>query len=100
MNYIIANWPLFLAVLIIGVLMTCLIRQGKRIIGALLTVMMLFAVLSFFGVPMEQIEAGFQHGVSRFEQMLNYTKEVLPEFMDSISDFFGIPSDEATSYTE
>lgn len=81
-NYVIANKEIILIILIIGGLATFLIRGAKRIISAVVTVMILVAALSFFGVPLEPIQDGFNQGVSRFEQLFGWAKDNVPGYIE------------------
>ena len=81
-NYIIANKEIILIILLIGGFATTLIRGAKKIISAVVTVMILVAALSFFGVPMEPIQNGFNNGVSRFEQLFGWAKDNVPEYIE------------------
>ena len=74
-NYVIANKEIILIILIIGGLATFLIRGAKRIISAVVTVMILVAALSFFGVPLETSQDVFNQGVSLFEQLFGWAKD-------------------------
>lgn len=88
-NYVMTNKEIILIILIIGGLATFLIRGAKKIISAVVTVMVLFAALSFFGVPLEPIQDGFNHGVSKFEQLFGWAKDNVPEYIkgaDSLLD--------------
>lgn len=88
-DYVIANKEIILIILIIGGFATTLIQGAKRIISAVVTVMILVAALSFFGVPMEGIENGFNQGVSKFEEMFGWAKDNVPGYVDKVEDILG-----------
>ena len=81
-NYVIANKEIILIILLIGGFATTLIRGAKKIISAVVTVMILVAALSFFGVPLEPIQDGFNHGVSKFEQLFGWAKDNVPGYIE------------------
>lgn len=86
-NYVIENKEIILIVLIIGVFATTLVRGAKKILSALITVMFLFAALSFFGVPMDMVNQQFQDGISRFEDGMHWAQDVLPGYVDAANDY-------------
>lgn len=80
--YVIANKEIILIILIIGSFVTFLIRGAKKIISAVVTVMILVAALSFFGFPLEPIQDGFNHGILKFEQFFDWVKDNVPGYIE------------------
>lgn len=96
-NYVMANKEIVLIVLIVGCFATTLIHGAKRIISAIVTVMILVAALSFFGVPMEPVENGFQVGVSKFEEMFGWARDNVPGYVEKADEWLGDASSKASS---
>lgn len=99
-DYVVANKEIILIVLICGSLLTTLIQGAKRIISAVFTVMVLFAALSFFGVPMDQVQQGFDNGVSRFEEMFGWAKDNLPGYLEKAEDLTNMAAQATASAGE
>ena len=96
-SYVMANKEIILIVLIVGCFATTLIRGAKRVISAIVTVMILFAALSFFGVPMEPVENGFQAGISRVEEMFGWARDNVPGYIDKADELLGDASSKISS---
>lgn len=97
-DYVIANKEIILIVLLVGGLVTVLIKGAKKIISAVATVMVLVAALSVFGVSMEPIQDGFKHGVSRFEDLFSWAKENIPVYIEKAEEhLLSVPVPESSS---
>lgn len=87
-QYILANKEIIIGIVLIGSLTTIFTDGLKKILSLVGSILVLVAVLVYFGVPMEDIEKGADFTISTTQSVIASAKDKLPEYFDIIGKLF------------